>query len=55
MDGKTKAWVEIDNAGQIEPSWDAFELFNNIFAPRHDLLQIFVQILFDKICNGTLL
>jgi hypothetical protein len=28
MDGKTKAWVEIDNAGQIEPSWDAFELFN---------------------------
>ena len=28
IDGNIHGWVEIDNAGQIEPSWDAFELFN---------------------------
>jgi hypothetical protein len=28
MDENTKAWVEIDNAGQIDPTWEAFELFN---------------------------
>jgi len=28
IDGKRKGWVEIDNAGQIEPVWEAFELFN---------------------------
>jgi hypothetical protein len=28
IDDKAKGWVEIDVAGQIDPSWDAFELFN---------------------------
>jgi len=27
IDSKSKGWVEIDNAGQIEPVWEAFELF----------------------------
>lgn len=28
MDRKMRGWVEIDNAGQIEPMWEAFELFS---------------------------
>ena len=28
IDDTTKGWVEIDNAGAIEPFWEAFELFN---------------------------
>jgi hypothetical protein len=27
MDHKMKGWVEIDNAGRIVPSWEAFDLF----------------------------
>lgn len=27
IDHETNGWVEIDNAGQIDPPWKAFELF----------------------------
>ena len=28
MEKDTKGWVEIDNAGNIAPVWEAFQLFN---------------------------